>query len=87
MQENFNKDDLKIEILDTSRQITKKFFGLYYEFCDKHILQKMLNNPKFGPPKDLEELINTWNDFGVPDALFVLLDALFAQTIKFIQVN
>ena len=29
----------------------------------------MLNNPNFGPPKDLEELINTWDDFGVPDAL------------------
>ena len=56
--------------MDTNRQITNKFFRLYYEFCDKHILQKMLNNPNFGPPKDLEELINTWDDFGVPDALF-----------------
>ena len=55
--------------MDNDRQITKKFFCLYCKYCDKHIFQKILNIPKFGSPKDLEEY-NTWDDFGVPDALF-----------------
>ena len=42
----------------------------------------MLNNTKFGFAKDVEELINRWDEVGVPDALMEVAGCLNCRDEK-----
>lgn len=51
-----------MEISNTGVKPTARFNILYYDYYEKNIFPKILNNTKFGFTKDLEELICRWDD-------------------------
>ena len=60
--ENFSKKSLKVEVSNAGEKPPVIFNRLYCDYGEKNIFRKLLSSTKFGFTKDLEELINRWDD-------------------------
>ena len=71
--ETFDKTSLTVATSNTGRQNPLPFIRFYCVDCQTKLLPKLLNNPKYGNLKTVEELVTNWDTVGVPEGLTDLI--------------
>ena len=71
--ETFDKTSLTVATSNTGRQNPLPFIRFYCVDCQTKLLPKLLNNPKYGNLKTVEELVTNWDAVGVPEGLTDLI--------------
>ena len=68
-KDNFVRENVKVTASNTGFHAKDVFVRLFCSHCQDSFWPKLLNNPKYGNCKSIEEFIHSWDELKVPKML------------------